>query len=752
MVEEGSGRTMARAEHALMWVERPIARLSLSRRLNPLPHAGTISVFLLGVVTFTGLYLTLFFEFGFTDSYESVVKMEDHTIQKVVRAIHRYASTAMVLTTLVHALRIFAASRFTGQKRRWRWATGVGSLLLVWLAGVTGYWLVWDIRAEALTEAWVALTRWTGWGSRLAVRELFSAEAAGSGTLLVIWFAHIILTIVIGYFVYRHVRRTQLAWLPPRHWMGLMGGALTLVSMALPVGMLAPANGSQLPAEMPLDPFIMFLLPPLLSGARWLAVIIGLVILGISLFLPRLVSRAERPIIEIDPDACTGCELCVVDCPYLALSMVPRKSQEGSDNGDGSDGGTKDQLAVVEPEACVSCGICVGSCAFGAIDLPGVEPIEAIEPDGKSVAIVCDRHLTHGSIGADDENLLVVGVRCAGMFNPGVVASLTKRGATNVRLIGCAPADCRYGTGNQLASERVAGTRKPHLPRRWSGLVAEDWVAPIELESAINHPGRHPSADSTSRPSRAQTLLGAGLVVLTSVAGAGVATRAPFRPPSDDAAVRVLIDHEPGAMLAVDGGGGGRVSSSSSGEDEGASTGIMVTVSLDGTATTTELSGGGGPAVGVIDVDVEVKSEPIAVEVTLTEGKTTTVLLAREVDFTPGQRLIVEGRDVPMAPGVAEGRDLFNSRSEGACDVCHSVEPGHDGVGPSLAGIADRAGERVEGLDAEAYLKQSIYSPDEYVVDGYPAGQMLAVYRDRLSEQELEALITYLLSLSEEGP
>ena len=53
---------------------------------------------------------------------------------------------------------------------------------------------------------------------------------------------------------------------------------------------------------------------------------------------------------------------------------------------------------------------------------------------------------------------------------------------------------------------------------------------------------------------------------------------------------------------------------------------------------------------------------------------------------------------------------------------------------------------------AEAYLKQSIYSPDEYVVDGYPAGQMLAVYRDRLSEQELEALITYLLSLSEEGP
>ena len=131
-------------DHATLWVERPIRRLAGSARLNPLPHAGTISVFLLGLVTVTGLYITLFFEFGHDASYNSVAGMEDHAIQRVVRALHRYASAALVLTTVIHAWRIFTAGRFTGRLRRWRWASGVAALLLSWLAGVTGYGLVWD--------------------------------------------------------------------------------------------------------------------------------------------------------------------------------------------------------------------------------------------------------------------------------------------------------------------------------------------------------------------------------------------------------------------------------------------------------------------------------------------------------------------------------------------------------------------------------------------------------------------------------
>jgi hypothetical protein len=262
----------------------------------------------------SGLYITLFFEFGHEASYNSVASMERHAIQRVVRALHRYSSAALVVTTVVHGWRIFAAGRYSGRPRRWRWATGVAALVLVWLAGVTGYWLVWDVRAQALSDITTALIGGTGWGASLAINQLSGiGDSSGSGFLLFMWFVHLGLTAVIGWFMFRHLRSSKLAWFPPRHWMLLMGGALVIVSLALPVGMLEPANPQALLPDMPLDPFVLFLLPPLLSSARWWALALGAVLWVVASFLPRLLQPSDPAPIVIDEDACTGCELCVVD-------------------------------------------------------------------------------------------------------------------------------------------------------------------------------------------------------------------------------------------------------------------------------------------------------------------------------------------------------------------------------------------------------------------------------------------------------
>ncbi len=63
-----------------------------------------------------------------------------------------------------------------------------------------------------------------------------------------------------------------------------------------------------------------------------------------------------------------------------------------------------------------------------------------------------------------------------------------------------------------------------------------------------------------------------------------------------------------------------------------------------------------------------------------------------------------------------------------------------------MAGIADVAGERVEGLSAEEYLLESIVDPLAHV-EGVWRTPMPEDYVDLLTEQDIEDLIVYMLQL-----
>jgi cytochrome c2 len=96
------------------------------------------------------------------------------------------------------------------------------------------------------------------------------------------------------------------------------------------------------------------------------------------------------------------------------------------------------------------------------------------------------------------------------------------------------------------------------------------------------------------------------------------------------------------------------------------------------------------------------------------------------------------------------GKQLFqqaNIRGTPACSTCHSLEPGKKIIGPSLAGIAARAGERKSGFSAEEYLRESILTPNAYVVEGFSQGVMFQGFKDVLTEEEIDNLIAYLLTL-----
>jgi len=102
---------------------------------------------------------------------------------------------------------------------------------------------------------------------------------------------------------------------------------------------------------------------------------------------------------------------------------------------------------------------------------------------------------------------------------------------------------------------------------------------------------------------------------------------------------------------------------------------------------------------------------------------------------------------------VAAGQAIFESTTIGTspgCVTCHSVEPGKVIVGPSLAGIApDAAGDaEEEGISTEEMLKVMITDPEAEVVEGFPANTMPKDFATQLSEQELDQLIAYLMTLT----
>jgi mono/diheme cytochrome c family protein len=80
------------------------------------------------------------------------------------------------------------------------------------------------------------------------------------------------------------------------------------------------------------------------------------------------------------------------------------------------------------------------------------------------------------------------------------------------------------------------------------------------------------------------------------------------------------------------------------------------------------------------------------------------------------------------------------------CLTCHSLSAGGFSLGPAMIGMRQRAEERVTGLSAEDYLRQSILEPMAFVVSGYRP-IMYPEFKQHLSEQDLKDVIAFLMTL-----
>jgi len=323
---------------------------------NPFYHLGTLTIFMLIVLIATGVYLTILYRPGLDVAYQTVEKIDSTWFGSLMRSMHRYASDGMIVLIVLHMLKMLFSDRFSGQ--RWlAWTIGWIMLAMVWLTGTMGYWLIWDQRAQWMTEY---MMEYLGGSSGLTYVATDLASRTFSNFVIII-FLHVFIPLIGFLGIYIHsLRLSRERWWSPR-WVSIQAVVgLVILSLLKPAQSAMPADLSQLVQSVPMDAFYLGFLPLIdLWGNLifWgLAVLVG----GSLFLLPWLASgRNPGPAFVTDPK-CTGCNVCYAECPFDAIRMNDRNDSSGYH-----------KLAIINNAQCTGCGICVGACPTDAIDLKG---------------------------------------------------------------------------------------------------------------------------------------------------------------------------------------------------------------------------------------------------------------------------------------------------------------------------------------------------------------------------------------------
>ncbi len=444
---------------------------------NPLLNLGALGFFFYWVITASGIYVYIFFDTGVHEAYASLEYMthDQWYAAGVMRSLHRYASDALILVMLLHFAREFGMGRFRGA--RWfSWVTGIFAMILIYVSGISGYWLVWDNLAQYVA---IVTTEWLDklpiFGEPVASNFLSPVMLDNRFFTLMI-FIHIAAPLIALIILWIHLQRVVKPNInPPR---GLAVGtfvSMLALSLAYPAVSQAPADLSKVPGEVGLDWFYLMLYPLM---ETWPASVTwggGLCLLLILLAIPFMPPMRRPAAAAVDLANCNGCRRCFNDCPYEAITMVARK-----------DGRPFEAEPEVDTSLCVSCGLCAGSCPTSmpfrrrsglspGIDLPDFtmatlrEKVEKASEDlsgaCRLMVFGCENGLPANKL--ESNNVAAVSLRCIGHLPPSFIDYVFSNDlADGVVLTGCRENACHSRFGIEWTKARLDGTRDPHLRRR----------------------------------------------------------------------------------------------------------------------------------------------------------------------------------------------------------------------------------------------------------------------------------------------
>jgi len=203
------------------WVDDRLDLAGIRRTLldRPVPHnltwwhtmgSATLAVFIVQVVT--GIVLAMYYSASPDHAHESIRYLE-HSVTNgtVIRGIHHWGASAMVVLTVAHMLRVFTMGAYK-YPREINWLLGVLLLFIVLGFGFTGYLLPWDQKAYWATAVGTNIAGTTPIVGGALVEFLRGGSQQGAATLARFYAMHVLLLpmllgVIVGLHLFMVVRQ-----------------------------------------------------------------------------------------------------------------------------------------------------------------------------------------------------------------------------------------------------------------------------------------------------------------------------------------------------------------------------------------------------------------------------------------------------------------------------------------------------------------------------------------------------------------
>jgi len=174
------------------YIKREILDKPVPKGLNLSFCFGGITFFLFLMLAASGYFMTIYYVPSPNQAYQTVDYItHEVSLGYVVRGVHYWAANLMIVTVLLHMIRVFIYGAYK-KPRELNWITGVLLLLLVLAFGFTGYLLPWDQKAFWATNVGTSIVGTVPFVGEYVMKIVRGGTDLGALTLLRFYSLHVI--------------------------------------------------------------------------------------------------------------------------------------------------------------------------------------------------------------------------------------------------------------------------------------------------------------------------------------------------------------------------------------------------------------------------------------------------------------------------------------------------------------------------------------------------------------------------------